>query len=1007
MSIMMLNAMNNFKLALVIGGLLSVLTVASFAQDNMDRQGPVIFVGLVGDGASGNSKVLLRWYSTLGEIPFSKFSVYRKPGDPHDPGTFTKITATEKLRNIPLIRSIFERPGEEEILADIIDVLSAMSNTAITVDNYAQQLIALLDGEDSCDSCMAQGRLLAQLNYGVSIIEGLGYLDRVSPTKYTYELRTSTSLGTDDLVIGRITIDASTNTELPAPESPDEVIINGIRGDRKIFLRWGASEDLSLNAPLHFGYNVYRSDGAISMTDTFESLESAGQLQKINRLPIMLNNSAVTERDESERYDFMDDNLSFDPEGRLGDRFVVGDQYTYWIAARDLLGRHGAPSDPIIVTIEDRRPPAIPRGLKAVEEQFGADRRINLVWNANTDGDTVAYHIYRYRWYHHTGRTGSFTDEGLDYGGLSEGYLTTVLHTASDTVSYRDTDVGLSDHESKAFWYCVSAIDASDNSSPLSPPVRGVLYDRDAPSRPKTIQICTTRFVCEPKFELLSQTEIKTDTTIVFHLERMDQRIIETKVVKIDNSLKSLLHQEIFSKNNVQTATDTIHSSVTGEGMEINYYFSFKTVLGEWCGPYELPRNLLDLLKHNSKKQFDIHVPIYLHPDAICSDATISDRLPHVSSVDGGASPLTVTVTLTDDAEGAILYRAEDCTDFHRVITERAAEGETSVTLVDTIRPGSTSIICYGVRLYDGSGNLSGMTYLESRVVFAGNESVVPTVDAITSAGTDASPEVQIRWFGPSEGISGYRIHFATGSFAKSGVFGDSGINVINSATSISSIHTVDEIYYSEETGLWSIQLASLDDLGNIPLQTNTRYRVWVNGIDPLGNTIDGKNTKLFTWTAEESIEERLNWPVRDLPDHTSGLPVYNTVGELSSPTAMSVKSISILLSDPSLLGQNDEFNPLEHLEIDLPFLVYRKRVDIAGQPYVQIGPLIETIETDPASGLISDPLIYATYNAAYYMDYVGLVKNASYRYIVVELDENGELSLVRGPTGDVTVTFD
>ncbi len=1011
MSIMMLNAMNKLRLALVIGGLLSVFAgSASYAQDPMDRQGPLFFVGLVGDdGASGNSKVLLRWYSTLGEIPFTKYAVYRKPGNPHDPGTFTKITETEKLRNVPLIRSIFERAGEEDILVDILDVLSNMNDSAITVNNYAPRLIELLDGDDSCDSCIARGTLLAQSNYGVAIVEGLGYLDRVSPATYTYELRTSTGLGTDDLVVGRITIDASTYTELPPPESPDEVTIDGIRGDRKIFLRWSASEDLSLNAPLSFGYNVYRYDGAISMTDTFDSLESAGQLEKINRLPIMLNNSAVEERSEDERYDFMDDNLSFDPEGRLGSRFTVGDRYTYWIAARDLLGQRGEPSKPIIVTIEDRRAPAIPRGLKAVEDRFGTDRRISLEWNANMGGDTVAYHLYRYRWYHNAGRTGSSIDSAISYGSLSEGYLTTVPHPLSATVSYRDTDIGLADHESKAFWYCVSALDAAGNNSPLSPPVRGVLYDRDAPTRPTKIEICTTRFVCDPQFRLHNQEGIKTDTTVVFHLERMDKKIIEVRVVKSDNSVKSLLLEEAFGKTNIKDVTDTIHRSVTGAVDEVNYYFWFKTVLGEWCGPYELPREMLDNLKQYSNTQFDIHIPIYLHPETFCTDATISDRLPHASSVDDNMTPLTVTVALTDDAEGAILYRAEDCTDYHRVTTERADAGATTVTLVDTVRPGSTSILCYGIRLYDGSGNLSGMAYLESRVVFAGDDSVIPTIDTIASAGTDSSPEVQVRWFGPSEGISGYRIHFATGTFARSGLFGDSGKEVINNATEITSVHTVDEIYYSEETGLWSIQLASLDDLGNIPFQTNTRYRVWVSGIDPLGNTVDGKNTALFTWTAEESIEERLVWPVRDLPDHTSGLPVYTDVADKAGSAAVAalVSSNAILITDPSLLGRNEEYDPLEHLVVNLPFLVYRKRVDIAGQPYVQIGPLIESIQTDPTNGSIADPLIYATYNAAYYMDYVGLVKNASYRYTVVELDENGELSLVRGPASSVTVTFD
>ena len=130
-------------------------------------------------------------------------------------------------------------------------------------------------------------------------------------------------------------------------------------------------------------------------------------------------------------------------------------------------------------------------------------------------------------------------------------------------------------------------------------------------------------------------------------------------------------------------------------------------------------------------------------------------------------------------------------------------------------------------------------------------------------------------------------------------------------------------------------------------------------------------------------------------------LPVHTTIPDADGVT----RGIAIQISDPGH-SQFDEVNPLEILVVNTPFIVYRKRTDLSGQPFVQIGPLIDEIHTD-RSGNARDPFIRDYSVAAYYMDYVGLVKGASYQYVVVELDDEGELANVYGPSSGVTVTFD
>lgn len=973
------------------------------AQESTRRSDSLFFVGLVGHGSAGQSKVLLRWYSTGGELPFSQFSIYRKSGGPHDPGSYAKLSSTEKLRNIALIRSLFERPGEERILADVLDVLSGMVDYEVAIDTYATRLLEILEDTGTCDSCAARTSLLVQSNYGAAIVEGLGYLDQVTPGTYTYELRTSTGTEEDDLLLGRVTVDASTITTLPAPSDPEEVEIEGLRGDRKVFLRWEKTAALDAASPIGFGFNVYRYDGHIGASDTFETLMSAGQLTQVNRLPIMLGGATVDERSEDERYDFMDDNLDFDRIERKGTQFTSGQRLTYWVAARDLLGQHGAPTAPLDVIVQDRQAPPIPGGLQAVEERVGPNRRIVLQWNSNADGDTTTYELYRYLYYQHVGRFGPpFADDAELTYRVTEGLLAVVPEPSSATVAYRDTGISVAKDESRAYWYCVAALDAAGNRSPLSPPVRGVLYDRTAPDPPATVELCTFRYSCETTFNHESKKSEPGKTVVVFHVERGNPRILEARVVRSDSKGRKILYDGPFGAQTTLTIADKVSDDSAAIDDNIGYLFWFRTPLGEWCGPHELPHDMILALMQTRSSRVNIRVKANLAVAKICVDALEPERIPHDPVAEGDTStPLEITVTLTDDARGAILYRAQDCTDFQRVSTEHAAEGETSVTLVDTLRPGSVALMCYGVRLFDENQNLSGMTYLEAHVVFQGDGTVQPAIDSVTALGTASSPEARIKWFGPEEGVSGYRLYFATGTVAKMGYFASTAMALVGSATGISTVYPVDQLGYQDSSGLWSTRFSTLDHLGNFPLETDTNYRIWVEGIDHLGNTIEGRSTYRFTWSPEAEDEERLAWPIRPLPDQTSGPNVF-----ADKPDADSVvRGIAIELTDPDH-SPNQEVNPLTILEIDTPFVVYRKRVDISDQPYVQIGPLIEKINTS-ASGTIQDPFVLAYGTAAYYMDYVGLVHGAMYRYVIVELDETGELSLVRGPTSDVKVSFE
>ena len=973
------------------------------AQSAVDRGGPIFFAGLVGQGASARAKVLLRWYSVDDEIPFQTFSVYRKPGGTASAGAFVKITETQTLRNVSLIRSIFERPGEEEIYADILDQLQATSDGVVDPSNYVYRLLEILDGGGDCDSCGPRAKLLTHSNYGVAIVEGLGYLDRVAPGTYTYELRTGAAPGADDIIIGRITIDASVATKLPAPLQPEEVKIDGIRGDRKVFLKWERSADLMKAVPLNFGFNVYRLNRHLNSGDTFDLLYNAGSLEKINRLPLVLNNATSSGRSADEQYDFVDDNLSFDKAGRLGTPFTVGDELTYWVAARDLLGQNGEASDPIEITVEDRKAPPVPKGLTTMEDRVGPNRRITLEWNSNRDGDTIAYEIFRYKYYHHVGRVGApFEDDAELTYTVTEGLVTAVPEAAAFKTRYRDGDIVLPDDEGRAYWYCVRALDAAGNASGLSQPARGVLFDREAPAPPTRIKICTTRYECDVQFQKVGETaNAKQGTIVNFILDAKNDSISAARVVRVDRDRRKLIYSGSIAADETISVTDVFRDHNEGVSDDISYEIWARTKLGDWCGPHEMPAPFMTQLIQTGDANVDYRVVIDAVPTLICKDGTAPGRVPHDPRANAGESNVEVVVSLSGDDVGAVLYRAEDCTDFRRIAEARAEGGLSSVTLVDDLRPGSTSIICYGVRTFDENHNLSGMTYLDSRVAFAGTESVEPLIESITALGSSTAPELRIRWFGAYDGAAGYQIEAVTGLIAKANAFSGGSFLGLSENEPVATVFPVDDLSYDASTGLWSLRISSLDHNGAVPIKTNIAYRFRVDAVDALGNMTEGGNTKRFVWNDQVDLAETLDWPLRAFPEQADALPAYNNIPD----SDFVQRGLAVQISDPDH-SVNDEVNPLEILVVDTPFIVYRRRVDLPNQPYIQIGPLIEKIHTD-SSGRALDPFIRDYNVKAFYMDTVGLVKNAAYQYVVVELDENGELETVYAPTSPVKVTFD
>ncbi len=84
-------------------------------------------------------------------------------------------------------------------------------------------------------------------------------------------------------------------------------------------------------------------------------------------------------------------------------------------------------------------------------------------------------------------------------------------------ISYIDTEVGADDY-GKVYWYRIVAVDKAGNAGPVTPPIRGVLYDRTQPAAAAFIQTrsCSDQITFDPSTNC---AEPQVDE--ILHLENM------------------------------------------------------------------------------------------------------------------------------------------------------------------------------------------------------------------------------------------------------------------------------------------------------------------------------------------------------------------------------------------------------------------------------------------------------------------------------------------------------
>ncbi|MCC5840189.1 MAG: hypothetical protein JJT96_08695 [Opitutales bacterium] len=487
------------------------LTSAARAGDDIDF---LYTAGTVTQNAAGQSWAYVAWQSTGEGVPRGPFSIHAKPGGPDSAADFSRVAIVEPLYDPAVIRSVLSRARN---LGEDLDALEETARRLFldVLPDGGFELEELLSvvfySAENDPELFETLTLFARMHPAVALCLGWGYAMPLPAGETTIELRRhDLSSGADTSVVGRVTLDPAVDYRLPAPGPGVDRTLTDSRGHLNVRLLWGTDADLRRLAPLHYGFNIYRLDRSLAEELDLDDGDTPDiglfpgivgkddRARRVNRLPALAAEefteaqaAAAASSPDDDLFFFADDNDRFNE----GEPFNDGDQFLYFITARDILGRDGHSSPGTLVTVCDRMPPPVPTRLEARNRRVGsgasATGALEISWQQNPDipanpGDTptTGYYIYRWR---------SVAEMNENAHDFHRGIVGFVPHVEGrERAVFVDDGPGAPTVEEDAgftFLYTVRAEDSTacgdhGNISGNSAPVPAVLRDWSGPDAP-------------------------------------------------------------------------------------------------------------------------------------------------------------------------------------------------------------------------------------------------------------------------------------------------------------------------------------------------------------------------------------------------------------------------------------------------------------------------------------------------------------------------------------------
>lgn len=965
-----------------------ILSPAATAQ-TQPQLTPLFFTGVVGGDAPTGRRVLLRWDAVDGVVDLNNAVLFRI----NAANQRQKLTVVRATRNPQLIKAIFFRPGESRILNDAMETLNRIyGKSGATPDEFASLAIDLLEGRDQSEYASLRRNFLVQANYGFAIVEGRGYLDFVNPAEgpFVYEFWQGDGDGNPVDALGRLTLDANNPVSLPAPANLREVFLRGRDGvtparanHRRIYLNFDVGQDLRAFNTTTFGYNIYKLPRALANGEDFDNVRN--QLTRLNPMPI-LEPSPIEGEQADQSYVYVDDGEWLET-GSEVNLLHVGDTATYWAVARDLLGNEGLPSAPLQATVRDTFEPDAPRGLGVFEDK-DANRTpfLHVQWNVQTE-DTVSFRVYRYQQYGNAGKKGPFPP----VDGLTEGQIATVTPdppaVGQRKFAYRDFGANQAP-QSTGFWYCVSAVDASNNESALSPPMYGVIEDVVGPGPGRVDELCVSRPVLSASVVVASDPETRTtDWTPRFVLRRTHPAIVRVRIAKLE-----ITPQRLEATENTLTElefgeVDAIEYSESDPAVGSQdtiplYRFTFEDATG---GTAFADANPPAAWSVGSERIVYRATGSVIRFMLVCDPFGTGQLEPGPVTVYPGGSTPPVRISVGCDGETVLwrLYRSVDGGKTYALARELSCDEAASVDLVDDFHPESLTEVQYSLVPQDKNGNLGAPQYLDSRFIYSA-KIPTPTLISVDASGTPGSPIIRARWIGPRAGVQFYRLRFLD-----------------SAKTQRRWLELpVGEIDYDPSENRFEAEVSTIDRDGNSILP-NENYTVSVEAVT-LAATSKASQSLPIAWASKSfnaGPSGTFRWNARPVPPTVALSDTF-----LSFYTDH--KGVLILIKR---IGGTEQGIPLMQTP-PFPFMVWRQRMDKTGQPWIAVSPMLREVNytgefLDDGFFRMEPYPLPDSPDKLFFLDNSGHIQGATYRYLFMHFDPvSGEIKQLYGPIATTIV---
>ncbi len=430
------------------------------------------------------------------------FAIFGKSGFPTNAGTFTLRGTIFQQSDPGAINALLNQSiALGENLTSLSNVLNILLHNVpgITSLPLAQKVATAFQVAASDPNTAQMLGLLGHVNPGLTLCAGQAFSEQITAIT-TYEVReVNLATGVPGDVLGRVTIIPGAPVILPAPGYPFQVVTNDPSDDLRIRLRWGTPPELRRLGLLSFGFNVWRipladavAAGYNTTPPTLSQLYNDPHFTPANQSPVMATKDYSTGHGAGAADDPADPITYFlsDDNGRSHGlpAFNDGDQFYYFVTARDVLGRDGLVSPGGRAQACRRLPPQPPTKLQVqntlhvltIGSTKTNQQSLLLTWQQNTNASDQVTEYWIYRW---PNPAMALTNDSAPLSnrvGVVAQALGTNVNSFLDNGSTAPLTPSLSN-----YWYTVRAVSQAACGpllSPHTPPAWGVLRERFGPA---------------------------------------------------------------------------------------------------------------------------------------------------------------------------------------------------------------------------------------------------------------------------------------------------------------------------------------------------------------------------------------------------------------------------------------------------------------------------------------------------------------------------------------------